>query len=491
MSQILKLSILLLLFTLPACMGSKKAEPADDGHGHDAQAEADHQEAEGADDHDDHDADQDEGAGHDDHEDEGGPIKLSDTQYASAAIELVTAGPGEVGVTISMPAVVRPDSDTVTHINPVAAGVVASIHKHLGEEVQAGELLATVDSVMLGSAVARYLEAKAMTQAGEMTLAKETTLFENRIRTAVQVLDGIIKVNQEIYDREQELRAKAVSTIRPLLEADKNLKQAVLDKERQLIELQAERDTRLLKLNVDLTERLIDEQSSRNQLLALGVASSAIKGLRSDGDLVSGRYEIRATRSGIITNRHITLGEYVDRVDVLFTIQDLSRVWVIASAFEQHIQAVRGQQRAIVSLNAFPDQSFAAMVDLIGYEVDASSRSVGVRIELDNPKLSSWPESFPIRPGMFGTVELVVEQRQAKVAIPESALIHGEGQETSVFVLIAPNTFESRVVQVGLANSEEVEIISGLQVGEKVAVAGGFYLKSTMRQGELGEGHEH
>jgi membrane fusion protein, heavy metal efflux system len=471
MSQILKLSILLLLFTLPACMDSNKAEPADDGHGHDAQAEA---EAEA-----------------DDHEGEGGPIKLTDTQYASAAIKLVKAGPGEVGVTISMPAVVRPDADTVTHINPVAAGVVTSIHRHLGEEVQAGDLLATVDSVMLGSAVALYLEAKAMTQAGEKTLAKESDLFENRIRTANQVLDGIIKVNQEIYDREQELRAKAVSTIRPLLEADKNLKQAVLDKERQLIELQSERDTRLLKLNVDLTERLIDEQSSRNQLLALGLAPSAIDGLRRDGELVSGRYEIRATRPGIITNRHITMGEYVDRVDVLFTIQDLSRVWIIASAFEQNILSVRSQQRAIVNLNAFPDHSFAGSVDLVGYEVDASSRSVGVRIELDNPNLKSWAEKFPIRPGMFGTVELVVEQRQAKVAIPESALIHGEGQETSVFVLVAPNTFESRAVQVGLANSEKVEILSGLQVGEEIAVAGGFYLKSTMRQGELGEGHEH
>jgi cobalt-zinc-cadmium efflux system membrane fusion protein len=478
MSKTFLLSTLLLAFSLPACLDSHSSDHDEEkDHGHAPPSAAAQSSEANSDSHEEHEED--------------GHIELTATQYSSAGIELLTAGPGEVGLTISMPAVVRPDADTVSHINPVAAGVVSSIHKHLGEKVQAGDLLATVDSVALGSAVASYLETQAMTAAGRRTLERETEMFDSRLATAERVLNGIIAVHQDLYEREQELQAKAVSTIRPLLEADKNLKRATLEKERQLTELQAEREARLLELEVNLTERIIEEQASRNRLLALGLTSNDLDKLADNEALIGGRYEIRAMRPGIIASRHITLGEYVDPADALFTIQDLSRVWVIGSAFEQHLQSVRKQQRAIVSLNVFPEQTFLGEVDLVGFEVNPDSRSIGIRIELDNPNLDCWPEDYPIRPGMFGTVELIVQRKQVDLAIPESALVHGDDGTASVFVAVEDHAFEMRTVQVGLANAEMVEILSGVEPGEQVAVAGVFYLKSVMRQGELGEGHSH
>ncbi len=418
-------------------------------------------------------------------------MELTPTQAESAAIRLEIVAPGTLSTTLSVPAVVQAEVDAITHINVVVPGVVTAIHKHLGEEVAIGELLASIDSVDLGRAVAVFLEARAMTAAGELVLKRERELFRGRLTTAERVLDGLIKVNEEILTREQELRSQAVSTIRPLLEAEKNFKQAQLEKDRQLTDLLADRDARLLKLEVDLIERRIDEQASRNQLLALGIPREEVDRLADDSELVNGTYSIRATRPGIVTSRHITIGEYVDSATDLFQIRDLSRVWVIASVFESQLTSVFTGQEARVQFDSFPDTSFGGEITLIGYELDPDSRALGVRIELENAGIPEWQEEYPIRPGMFATVELVVERKEAEMVIPESAIVHGDGSEDSVFVRVGPNEFESRVVEVGLSTNQSVEILNGLKIGEEVAVTGVFMLKSALRQEELGEGHSH
>ncbi|MFT7485981.1 MAG: cobalt-zinc-cadmium efflux system membrane fusion protein, partial [Candidatus Paceibacteria bacterium] len=102
----------------------------------------------------------------------------------------------------------------------------------------------------------------------------------------------------------------------------------------------------------------------------------------------------------------------------------------------------------------------------------------------------SWPEELPLRPGMFGRVELFSSARQVPVVVPERALVHDNGGD-AVFVQVEPLGFELRDVQTRHAAGGVVEITSGLKAGERVVVEGTFLLKSAERQGELGGGHNH
>lgn len=437
---------------------------------------------------------------HDEHSDERsddqsgaqqeGIVELTEAQLASAGVRVERAAPGEIPNHLTLPAVVAENADAITHVNPRAPGIVRSIHKQLGEEVREGDLLCVIDSVELGSAVAGYVRTRAMVDAGETTLQRERELFEERLATAERVLEGAIEIDRRIRGREEELQEKAVSTIRPLLEADRALQNSELDKERQLTELRAERDSRLLALEIELRERRILAESARNQLLALGIEAPALDGLASESPLLAGTYQIRAPRGGIVSGRHISTGEYVDAETKLYTVEDLSRVWIVASAFEGQVRSVRTGQHARIRLDAFPESVFDGQVTLVGYEVDRESRALGVRIELDNPELADWPEEFPIRPGMFGRVDLVVERTNAHVVLPESALVHDDEGEF-VFVQVSAGTFERRAVQLGATSSELVEVREGVEPGEQVAVTGTFQLKSILRKGELGEGHGH
>jgi multidrug efflux pump subunit AcrA (membrane-fusion protein) len=129
-------------------------------------------------------------------------------------------------------------------------------------------------------------------------------------------------------------------------------------------------------------------------------------------------------------------------------------------------------------------------VSFLDYHVDPTSRSVGVRITLDNTQLESWPEELPLRPGMFGRAMLETTARQAELIIPETALVHDDSGDY-VFVQVEPFAFTRRDVRATLVAGGMVEITAGLKAGEAVAVTGTFLLKSAERQSELGGGHSH
>ena len=441
-------------------------------------------------------------SGHDSHDDsaeeapateahgEEDHIELTQEQFRSAGIEVVQSGPGQVSDVLTLPGSVAPNADSVLHVTPRVAGQVRSVFKHLGEGVEAGELLCIIDSVDLGEAVANYMRDRGKLEAAEETLTSERALYETRIASLVTVLDGAIAVQDRIFRREEELQEKAVSTVRPLLEADKALQAAKLDKDRQLIELTAQRDSRVLSLQVDLRAKRVDLTAAANRLRTLGIEEDVVDGLTDASPLLSGEYRVVASGSGIVVDRHVSAGEYVEAGSKLFVVEDLSNVWFVASAFEEQLRSLRSGQVAYVSLDAFPDTVLNGTVSFLDYHVDPTSRSIGVRITLDNQQLDSWPEELPLRPGMFGRVDLETSSRTAAIVLPERALVHDD-EGDYVFVQVEPFAFERREVDVRPAAGEMVEITRGLEAGESIAVTGTFLLKSAERQGELGGGHAH
>lgn len=417
-------------------------------------------------------------------------VELTEQQFVSAGIQMVEAAPGTFSEVLTLTGSIAPDADAVIHVTPRVEGRVRAVFKHLGEPVEPGELLCVIDSVELGGAVADYLRDQSLVGAAEETLERESQMFAARLEALRNLLDGAIEVHQRIFDRESELQERAVSTIRPLLEAEKALKIAQLERDKQIAELEAERDARLLALEVGLRARQIDLSTAANRLAALGVEAKNLGETDQASALLAGKYEVRSTSRGVVVDRHVSIGEFVEAGSQLYIIEDLSEVWLLASAFEDQLPSVRLQQRARIRLDAFPGTVLSGDVSFLGYEVDPVSRTVGVRISLPNERIESWEEDLPLRPGMFGTVELETTTRPAAVLLPEKALVHDDHGD-SVFVQVEPFGFAHREVEVAYGANGMVEILSGLEAGEQVVVEGTFFLKSATRQAELGGGHSH
>ncbi|MEW6747754.1 MAG: efflux RND transporter periplasmic adaptor subunit, partial [Planctomycetota bacterium] len=290
----------------------------------------------------------------------GSEVELTPEQLANAGIAVQTAGPGVIESVLRLTAVVAANEDVTVHVTPRVAGFVREIHKKLGELAKKGEPLCEIESVEVGGAISQYLRERALERAASQTLEKEAALFQQRIETQRRVLDGAIEIAQRIFDRERDLQDKAISTLRPYLEADKELQKARLAKEQELTELTSQRDTRLLQLQVELERATIAVHAAEERLRILGFSAGEIAkmaGAESEkeeqpGSL--GAYTIRAPRSGLITDRHITYNEFVDTETKLFSLQDLSRVWVQASVYEKDIAQVSRGQKAILHVDAFP-----------------------------------------------------------------------------------------------------------------------------------------
>ncbi len=455
----LPLSALLVLL-LAGCPGKK---PEGDGHDH-AQGEEGH-------------GHEEEGGGHEhgEHGESSDTVELTKAQLESSGVKTETAAVGSVATTLAVTAVIAADLDAQVHATAKVPGVVRSVKKQLGDKVAVGDVLCEIESVELGQAAAEWVKARTLLESQRTLLTQEEALLGRRVELA-----------QTVLDREERLKSQEIGTVRAFYEA-----------EQKLAEAQLERDRRLLEVRAALRQLEVEQSAARSRLSAMGMAKDELDRLASDDPAVSqdiGKISVRAAGKGIVAARHITLGEYVGPSDVLFELQDLSRVWVEARVFEKDLRLVRTGQKACVRLEALPGGCFDAHVTLIGATLDRESRAAVVRIELENAKSDVWPEAFPIRPGMFGTVEVILDERMAPVVLPEAAVVH-EGAETFVFVRASEDadgvTFKRHEVVIRDAGAGRVEVVSGIAAGEVVAVSGLFTLKSVARQGELGGGHSH
>ena len=196
---------------------------------------------------------------------------------------------------------------------------------------------------------------------------------------------------------------------------------------------------------------------------------------------------IRSPLNGIVIGRHATAGEVVSDGSSLFMVSDLSRVWVVGRVYEQDVAAARIGAAAVVSLQAYPGKEWPGEVSYVSHTLDTHTRTLDIRVELDNP-------DGTLRPGLFGRISLSPEGDDAEqvLVIPQSAVQRVDGR-TLVFVATEePGVFRPTFVTLSARARDKVEVREGLAVGDQVVVSGAFTLKSELLRGELSEGdHQH
>jgi Cu(I)/Ag(I) efflux system membrane fusion protein len=157
---------------------------------------------------------------------------------------------------------------------------------------------------------------------------------------------------------------------------------------------------------------------------------------------------------------------------VLYTVADLSTVWVIADVFEYEAVSIRLNQPATLTLAYLPGRAFHGRVSYILPQVDPATRTLKVRIEVANP-------GYALKPDMYGEVEFQTGGAR-RLVVPQSAVLNS-GDHQTVFVDGGNGYFEPRAVKIGEQMDGRIEILSGLKAGERIVISGNFLMDSESR----------
>jgi RND family efflux transporter MFP subunit len=182
---------------------------------------------------------------------------------------------------------------------------------------------------------------------------------------------------------------------------------------------------------------------------------------------------IYSTVSGIVTERKVTQGQYVNAGETLFTIADLSTIWVKADVYQPDLPSVHTGQSVEITSDSLPDTTLHGRVGFLDTSINPQTSTASVRIEVPNP-------SMRLRPGMFVQVRFAVAAGRDVLAIPRSAVLD-TGMRKLVYVVKGNGEFEGREVQLGPGGTDYYPVLSGLKEGERIVSQGSFLIDSQTR----------
>lgn len=212
------------------------------------------------------------------------------------------------------------------------------------------------------------------------------------------------------------------------------------------------------------------------------VSNADIRSLESTGK-VKRTLTIYSPATGVVTERAAYHhGRYVTPDTDLYTIVDLSNVWILADVFENEVPYVRVGQKAVMHLSYLGDRTYTGRVSFIYPTLDPKTRTIKVRLEFPNP-------GFALKPEMFADVDLKVDYG-THVVVPQEAVLDS-GAEQTVFVAHPEGYFEPRKVQVGPTSGGRTVILSGLRPGENIVTSGNFLIDSESRLKSAMSGMQH
>ncbi len=317
---------------------------------------------------------------------------------------------------------VEANADRIAHVSPRISGQIVSVPASLGDRVTAGQTLVTLKSLEMAEATNRSHLSKTKLALAEANMMRIRTLVEKKIVARKELL-------------------------------------------------QAESDYKIAQTEL---------QHDQERLSLYGASSSKLRSSSHNKTTLS----VPAPISGTITEKHAIVGELSDPAKSLFTIVDLSSIWVVVDIYEKDLATVHQGQRATVTVDAWPDLKLTGRVTYLADALDAATRTLKVRVEVANPERK-------LKPEMFARVELVPSANTAMtLVVSEDALQEIDGKKVLFVTDEKQGEFRPQAVDTGRSAGGMVEIISGLKEGTRYAVKGSFILKSELKKGELEGGAE-
>jgi cobalt-zinc-cadmium efflux system membrane fusion protein len=361
-------------------------------------------------------------------------VKIAPQDQARSGIRFAPVDLRTIPTELSAVGQVTMDERATQHIGALADGRIVNVYVLPGDTVKRGQVLAKLHSHLVHESVA------ALTQAFAAV---------NRQQSAVSFATQA----RDRYERLFQIQAAS-------LEERQRSEQDLAQAQKDLIDAQA---------NVHAEREHLAE--------VLQISPSE---LRPDTLERWEKVPVRAVESGVVITRNITPGQVVSTGAELFTVTNLSTVWVNASVNEGDIPTVKIGAATKITIGQDERAPMNGNVSMLGDVVDPQTRTLPIRISVPNPQMR-------LRPGMF--VQTTIAQRQAKssVFVPPDALQDINGFSV-VFVTSDGQSFQARAVTTGMQRSGMVEVLKGLTSGDKVVTAGAFMVKSELLKGTVGEG---
>lgn len=435
-------------------------------------------------------------------------IRLRDGTIADkAGIRTEPVERRRVSATAEFPGRIVFDQTRRARITPRVEGIIVEAGARIGDQVEAGDVLAVIESPSLGEAKSRYIESRE-----SYNLAKSEFDRVDGIHSATQrVLDSCeatatadearknlarvrigeakglllkahasLELAQTNLAREAQMREKKISsdlayqTARSKLRAAEAEFHAIHEATGFSIErdyLRAAKDLKVAKSALDTAERY---------LYILGLPQEQIDAVATGSDRQLTRYELRSPIAGHIVTTRAVAGEAVDERTALFTVVDLSQVWLMLDVHERDLVDLRLGLPVMFTLDGLPGRSFQGRIDWISREVDPRTRTIKARVNLSN-------ESGVLRANVFGLARVVLHDDDEVLTVSELA-VQTDGCCQLVFVQEAPALFRPRKVELGTRANGYVVIHKGLQLGEKVVTTGSFLMKTEVLKSNIGAG---
>jgi cobalt-zinc-cadmium efflux system membrane fusion protein len=326
---------------------------------------------------------------------------------------------------------------------------------------------------------------ESVTALGELTFS-EDAYAEVASPIAARVGTVFVTTGQEVKQGEKlaELRSPELGKARAALQAAQARATAARQAAERKRTLAAERIVAQKDVQAAEAEAAsadAEVASARAELTALGASEDELRGAQGAPGFV-----LRAPLSGTVIERDARMGQMADPSRPLFRIGDLSSLWLIVHAFERDAVRIQRGAQARVTFAAFPGQEVTAKVGHVGQRVDAASRTIPVRLELDN-------REGLLRPGMSASAFLPLGDEGTTITtVPAAALQRLEGGWVAFLPTDTRGVFERREVGRGRTIGGEVEVLSGLKAGELVVVEGAFLLKAEVEKSSGGgDPHAH
>ena len=219
-------------------------------------------------------------------------------------------------------------------------------------------------------------------------------------------------------------------------------------------------------------------QSARQRLELLGAGSEDLDRLDRTHEAIP-YLPLRSPIAGVVTEVQAGAGRQVPAGTDLFGVVNLREVWAVVDAYERDMSRLRVGQPARLTTTAFPDLVFSGRIASLEGSLKEATRTLDVRLEVSNPELR-------LRPGMFVSARISTGTTRSALVVDEGA-IQAQGDSKVVYVALTDSTFTARAVGVSSLGSNRAEIVTGLRPGERIAMRGGFLLKSQASKSQLGE----
>lgn len=304
---------------------------------------------------------------------------------------------------------------------------------------------------------------------------------------APRVEGRVMVVRADLGDRVERGSVLAVVQSSDVGEARGALERAraALDVARQ----NYEREKRLYEQSVSSQKEMLDAEGVyRSAHAEFNSASARLRAVGASAGAPGAEYSLVSAVAGTVVERDVMPGQIVGPKTNLFTVADVSRLWITVEVYESDVSRVR--QGALVQVNprAFPGETFPGRVSFAGGVVDAATRTIKVRVTVDN-------RSSRLRPGMFAQVRVAAPSVVGAaggegVVIPELAVQELSGRMVVFVPGGLPGQFVARTVILGERTGRGVRVLSGLRPGEAFAVSGAFQLKSELLKATFGEEDE-